>query len=126
MEPAMRGRVVASSGGVVQVDCGGTAIEAAADVAVGADVSLAVRPEDVALRRSEGDEGAHGAENRIVVTVAALHPKGALVNVVCEAPGVRFGASLSRAAVRDLGLAEGSTAVALFRAGAVRVREVES
>lgn len=124
MEPAMRGRVVASAGGVVQVDCGGTAIEAAADVAVGADVSLAVRPEDVALRRSGGDEGAHGAENRIVVTVAELHPKGALVNVVCEAPGVRFGASLSRAAVRDLGLAEGSSAVALFRAGAVRVREV--
>ena len=123
MEPAMRGRVVSSGGGIVEVDCGGTAIKAAGDMPAGADVSLAVRPEDVALRRSGGDEGAHGAENWILVTVRSLHPKGALVTVVCEAPGARFGASLSRAAVRDLGLAEGSTAVALFRAGAVRVRE---
>ena len=121
MEPAMHGTVVSGAAGMMEIECGGTSVRASGTLSVGDRVSLAVRPEDVAIGPAAGAHSGDDSENRIAVNIVSLRPKGTLVNAVCEAPGVRFVAAVSSASARDLGLATGTAAIAVFKATAVRV-----
>jgi len=120
MEEASRGSVVASGDGLVTVAVRGVEVFVSGSAAVGARVSLAVRPEDVMLFEATAEMPATTARNRVRATVVSVSPRGASNHVVLEADGLRLAASVSRAATAELGLVPGAPVLALFKATAVR------
>lgn len=125
MEPPLRGHVTSEAEGLATIAVGSTVVFATCGLAVGTEVLLAVRPEDVTLWEA-GAELPHGsARNRLSCDVAAVRPHGGSVQVVLDCDGARFAASVSRASAAELGVAVGSPLVAAFKATAVNVRSVE-
>jgi molybdopterin-binding protein len=61
------------------------------------------------------------ARNQIPATVTAIQAGEAIANVELDANGVRMVASITLEAVRQLGLAEGSSVVAIIKASDVIV-----
>lgn len=122
MEPPQRGRVVASSDGLVRVAAGDGLVEAVGEAAVGEEVVFAIRPEDVLLFEPGVELPLTTARNRLAVTVVSCRSRGATDHVVLEAGGVRLAASVSRASAAELGIAPGAELLAVFKATAIRWR----
>ncbi|MDP2299906.1 MAG: ABC transporter ATP-binding protein [Actinomycetota bacterium] len=121
MEPALSGVVAESEDGVARVDCNGIDVYAVSGVAVGEEVLVAVRPEDVTLFEARALLPPSSARNRIEGVVVELTHSGATYRVVVEAGRVRMAARVSRQAVADLSLETGVGVTAVFKATAVRV-----
>lgn len=121
MEPSIRGRVLDVKDGVARVDCGGVTLYAVAPVAPGAEVLLGVRPEDVVLFEADAIVPLTSARNKIQAVVVQIDPSGSTYRVVIERGFVRIAAKISRSALVDLRLSEGTPVQALFKATAVRV-----
>lgn len=124
LEAPIEGVVAAVEDGVARVACDGAEVFAVADADVGARVRLGVRPEDVVLFEAGADVPASSARNRLRCVVVDLEHTGATFRVVLAQGGVRLAARVSKAAVRELGLAPGAEVLAVFKATAVRVAEV--
>ncbi len=122
MEPALRGRIVASDDGLSRVECDGSTVYSTVELPVGTRVMLAVRPEDVTLYEADAVLPTGSARNRLDVVVLEVRPQGGSVLVTLQRGGVRFAAAVSRAAASELALAPGRHAVAVFKATAVRMR----
>jgi len=123
LEAPIAGVVAAVEEGVACVVCDGAEVFAVSDAAVGARVRLGVRPEDVVLFAADADVPASSARNRLRCVVVDLEHAGATFRVVLERGGMRLAARVSKAAVRELGLAPGAEVLAVFKAAAVRVAE---
>lgn len=121
MEPAIRGRVLESAEGVAHIDCGGVDLYAVASLAIGSEVSLGVRPEDVLLFEADAVLPLSSARNKLEAVVAEIDHSGATFRVVVERGPVRIAARISRAALADLRLSVGTPVQVLFKATAVRV-----
>lgn len=124
MEPALRGRITSASDGLATIDVEGATLYATSDLAVGTDVLLAVRPEDVTLYEADAHLPLGSARNRLDAQVVALRPGGGTVQMVIEHRGMRIATAISRASAAELGLVQGSRVVAVFKATAVRVRQL--
>jgi molybdopterin-binding protein len=122
MEPALAGRITASTDGLATIDVAGAAVYAMSALPVGTDVLLAVRPEDVTLYAIGADVPPSSARNRMNAVIAELRPGGGTVHVILDHRGTRIAASVSRASSAELSLAVGERVVAVFKATAVRVR----
>lgn len=122
MEPPLHGRVVAAEEGVAEVECCGIRVFATTAHEVGADVLLAVRPEDVTLFPADAAIPSSSARNRLVARVLEVRPQGGSVQVVVGAGEARIAAAVSRASAREMALQVGTPVVAVFKATAVRVR----
>jgi len=122
MEPSLRGRVVACSEGLAEVECGGVTIFSTAQQPIGTRVLVAVRPEDVTLYEAGAVLPLSSARNHLDVTVSEVRPQGGSVHVTLERAGARFAAAVSRAAAAELELKPGTCAIAVFKATAVRMR----
>ncbi|MDI6711945.1 MAG: ABC transporter ATP-binding protein [Anaerosomatales bacterium] len=123
LEAPVEGVVESVEEGVARVACDGAEVFAVVDAVVGARVRLGVRPEDVVLFAADADVPASSARNRLRCAVVDLEHTGATFRVVLERGGVRLAARVSKAAVRELGLAPGAEVLAVFKATAVRVAE---
>lgn len=123
LEAPIEGIVAGVEEGVARVACDGAEVFAVADAAVGARVRLGVRPEDVVLFEAGAEVPASSARNRLRCVVADLEHTGATFRAVLERGGVRLAARVSKAAVRELGLAPGAEVLAVFKATAVRLAE---
>ena len=121
MEQPIRGRVRAYDEGLAAIDCGGVTLYGAADVAVGTEVLVGVRPEDITLFAGDADIPPSSARNRLAGVVTDVHPTGVSVRVSFETGDVSFAASVSRASASELGLHPGAAVTATFKATAVRV-----
>lgn len=124
MEPPLRGRVVAVSDGLSQIDCGGFEVRASVDAPVSAEVLLAVRPEDVVLNQAQARVPQDKTHNVIHGSISAVLPQGGSVQVIVERGDVRLAAAVSRSAAAEMALEVGSDVVATFRTTAVRARFV--
>lgn len=125
MEPPSKGTVVSQEGGLVGIDAGGVTITAVGTYPPGTTVLFAVAPEDVLLAASDSDIGPTSARNRLSGNVEAIEPRGSTWRVIISSGGVRIASSVSRAALTELGLAQGQPVQALIKATAVRVRAVD-
>lgn len=124
LEAPIQGVVAAVEEGVARVTCDGAEIFAVADASAGSRVRLGVRPEDVVLFEAGADVPVSSARNRLRCVVAELEYAGATFRAVLQRGGVRLAARVSKAAVRELGLAPGVEVLAVFKATAVHVTEV--
>jgi len=121
MEPPIAGRIVATADGVAEVEADGIRLFGVSNLPVGAEVVVAVRPEDVTLFSSAETLPPSSARNRIDGLVTDVRTKGPMVRVVVARDGLKVASLVSRAAVADLGLAEGSRVRAVFKAAATRI-----
>jgi molybdopterin-binding protein len=120
--PPLCGTVAASGDGLVEIDSGSVIVAVTGEAPVGAGVRFAVQPEDVILFGADAALPKTTARNQLLARVEACEPRGATNLVALAVGGVRFSASVSRAATADLGLAPGCDVLAIFKATAVRWR----
>jgi molybdopterin-binding protein len=121
MEPPMRGRVVASSEGIAEVDACGLRLFGPSDLSVGEEALVAVRPEDVTLFSAGEPLPRSSARNHVEGVVAEVTPKGAMVRVVVARGDARLASLVSRASAAELGLEPGVGVTAVFKAAATRI-----
>ncbi len=120
MESPLRGRVVACHDDLAEVDCGGVSVFGLTPLAIGADVLVGVRPEDVTLFAGDGLPPS-SARNALRCVVDGIEPRGATARVRVAADGLKLASLVSLAALTELGLAPGMPVVAMFKATAVRI-----
>lgn len=121
-EPPLAGTVISSTEGLVAIDVGGPVVYATGEIAPGTRVMAGVRPEDVLLFEGTADIPRSTARNRFQGTVSDVQLWGVMYHMVVEVDGVRIASRVSRASVREMGLAQGSQVQVVFKATAVRVR----
>ncbi len=125
VETVLTGQVVAARNGQVSVDASGALFEAVGDLDIGRAVMLCLRPEDITLwpdgitPRREGAP-ASSARNRIQGRITRIIPQGPLVRVQVDC-GFPLVALITRASTEDLGLVEGKTVSATFKASAIHL-----
>jgi tungstate transport system ATP-binding protein len=121
MEPPVPGLITARDDGLAEVDAGGLTLFGVSDRPVGSSVLVSIRPEDVTLFTDADGLPKSSARNRVRGIVTDIRPKGAMLRVVVSSGDTRFASLVSRAAVAELGLAEGVPVVAMFKAAATRI-----
>jgi len=120
VETVVAGRVVAADEGRVIVEASGLHLEAVGEAQPGHSVLLCLRPEDVTIRPGDHSSPSSSARNRLPGRITQMGPRGPLVRVVVDC-GFAVVALITRASARDLGLAEGQTVTAAFKASAVHL-----
>jgi molybdopterin-binding protein len=126
IEAASVGTVGAVEQGLVGIQCGATTVYATGNPPVGADLLFSVHPEDVLLFEQGTELPLTTARNRLPVRVVAVEPRGATLYASLDSGGLRFAASVSRAAAAELHVVPGTELLAVFKATAVRWRLAES
>jgi len=117
-ETVIPGTVTAARQGSLSVDIGCREIEAVGQATLGEKVLLCIRPENVTLATDDGH--ATSARNVFPATVAHIIPRGFYYKVELDA-GCPLTAYVTRQSVEGLGLREGLTVIAAFKATAVHV-----
>lgn len=123
-ETRLPGRVVSSEEGVAVVDVGGSQVEAVSALPPGRAVLCCLRPEDVTLW-SAGSQAVptkvvSSARNQLTGRISRMVAQGSLVRVSIDC-GATLVATITRASAADMGLAEGATILATFKASAVHL-----
>ncbi|MBN1193413.1 MAG: ABC transporter ATP-binding protein [Coriobacteriia bacterium] len=122
MDAALRGGIVATSEGVAEIMIGSERVFACTDLPPGIEVLVGIRPEDVTLFEADAELPPSSARNRLRMRIDAVEHRGSTDRVSLSSGDLRLAASVSRASVRELGIAEGSEVLALFKATSVRVQ----
>jgi molybdopterin-binding protein len=120
VETLVTGRVIARDAGVTIVEVAGRKLEIAAPAAIGDDVRLGLRPEDVTLLLPTEVAPLSSARNYLTGTIVRVTPSTPAVRVVVDV-GFPLVATVTARSVADLGLAEGVPAIAAFKASAVHM-----
>ena len=120
VETITYGRVQSVDDGVALVEVGGHTIEGGSGVDAGDDVLVCLRPEDVSI--SPAREGGHrtSVRNHLPARVTSIMPWGAFQRLELDA-GFPLVALITRHAVEDLELVQGSDVTAGFKATAVHL-----
>ena len=119
VETVIPGRVLASLDGQAIVEAYGLRLEAVGDYPTGRRVLFCLRPEDVTLFPA-GAAPHSSAHNRLSGSITRMAAQGPLVRVEVDC-GFALMAIVTRASAREMGLAEGETVTATFKATAVHL-----
>ena len=117
-ETVIPGTITASRQGSISVDIGCREIEAVGDDTPGAKVLVCIRPENVTLLTDNGH--ATSARNVLPARVVKIIPRGFYNKVELDA-GCPLIAYVTRQSIEELGLTEGQTVLASFKATAVHI-----
>jgi len=118
VETLEAGRVVAAQDDLVTVEVGSARLTALGPVALGAEVLVSIRGEDVALSRTGGAGGS--ARNRLLARVVSLREGSPLRCVELDA-GFPLYALVTRPASEELALRPGAVVTAVIKAPAVHL-----
>lgn len=135
VETRLGGRIVSMSDGLAQVDLGGVAIDVVSDLPTGSRVLCCLRPEDITvrpLRASDPPTPVASARNHLIGRVVQITHKGPLAHVTVDCgpalvahvtadSGPALVAHVTRASEVQLGLHEGMSVAASFKATAVHL-----
>jgi tungstate transport system ATP-binding protein len=119
VETVIAGVITAAQEGLLTVEAKGHKLEAVGELPAGRPVYFCLRPEDVTLLPGERLP-ATSARNRLTGRIQLLLPQGLLVRVVMDC-GFPLVALVTRASAREMGLAEGMSVTAAFKASAVHL-----
>ena len=120
VETIVRGHVQDLENGVPVVDIAGRTIEGGSGVAVGEEVLVCLRPEDVTLAPAAQAIEASSARNHLRANVTRVVLSGPYVRVEMDA-GFMLVALVTRQSSEELALAPGTEVVATFKAAAVHL-----
>jgi tungstate transport system ATP-binding protein len=117
VETVLAGRIVDGSTGLAIVEIGTHQVEVATDGAVGDEVLVCLRPEDVTLTPGDVPLLPSSARNRLPGQVTRVVPKGRLYHVTVDC-GFPLVAMITPQSVQGLGLEPGREVIAAFKATA--------
>jgi molybdate transport system ATP-binding protein len=121
VETVLSATVIEASSGLLRLSVGTSEVEAVGTQAVGRQVLISIRAEDVIIGASAEDTPtAFSARNHLAGRVTAIEPTGPLVRVRVDC-GFPLVAAVTRPAVEAMGLVLGTPIVAIFKAPAVHV-----
>jgi molybdopterin-binding protein len=120
VETIVTGRVLGRQDGVTRVEVGGCTLQTAAPAESGARVRLALRPEDVTLVLGRETASLSSPRNTLAGTIARITVTDAGVRVLVEC-GFSLVATVTSRSLGELGLAEGMSVFAVFKASALHV-----
>jgi molybdopterin-binding protein len=122
VETILPAEVIASQDGRLIVNAAGNHLEAVGSLFIGRSVYLCLRPEDVTLCSNHNQEfGDHsGTRNRMKGTIRRIIPQGPLYKLVIDC-GVQLVALVTRPAVHEMALKNGSPVQVTFKASAVHL-----
>lgn len=120
VENIIPGRVVTFADGLAVVQAGPHRLEVPAAAAIGEEVVVCLRPEDVVLSPAGEPVSLTSARNRFRGRVVRVAPYGRLYNVEVDC-GFRLVAAITPRSVQDLGLACGQEVLATFKATAAHL-----
>ncbi len=115
-----QGQVRASADGLAAVSIDGGELQAITDLPVGSKVTVAVRPEDVALQLPSAERRATSVRNSFECAVSSVELIGPVARVTLSCPFTLV-ADITRRSLEDMGIREGSSLLAGFKAAAVVV-----
>jgi molybdate transport system ATP-binding protein len=118
IETVVKGQVVGSADGMVQVSVHGTILKAVEGESAGSSVFVCIRSEDVVLAREQA--ASSSARNQLAGTVTQVTLLGALARVKIDC-GFPLVAIVTRSTVEEFGLSSGVPVVAAIKAGAVHL-----
>jgi len=121
MDAALSGHIRSTSEGIAEILIGEQVVYGWTSLPERTDVLVGIRPEDVTLFEAGLGLPPSSARNQIRMRVDAIERRGSTDRISLSANGLRIAASVSRAAVRDLELEDGSEVLALIKATAVSV-----
>jgi tungstate transport system ATP-binding protein len=113
-------RVLRSEGGVTVLDAGGRSVEVADPAEPGEIVRLCLRPEDVTLSAGRPEPGGSSARNHLAGLVLRVTASGPYVRVIVDC-GFPLVALVTQRSVDELGLRDGASVVAHFKATAAHL-----
>jgi len=117
MQNILDGVIVSNGGEVATIDVNGTIIEAVADFAVGEEVSVCMRPEDVTVALSKLSSSARNSLAGEVTWAVSTGPLSR-IEIDCGFPLV---ALVTKRAAEELGLKKGRQVYATFKAVSIHV-----
>jgi molybdenum ABC transporter ATP-binding protein len=120
VETVVRGRVTSLQDGVAHVRVGPHTIFGGTGVSTGDDVLVCVRAEDIVVRAAGQHDAVDSARNHLSARVSSVAAAGPYVRLGLDA-GIALTASVTRDAVDELAVAQGSSVVASFKATAVHL-----
>ena len=118
-DTTVAGRVKSNADGHVLVSVNDQQIEAVADIEVGRDVIVFLRPEDITLWADE-ELPPSSARNRLAGQVIRVVPRGPLVHVTVDC-GFSVGALITRPSYQEMDLDIGQPVAITFKASAVHL-----
>lgn len=118
VETVVQGKVVEIRDGLATVRVGDRSLTAVASDAIGPDVFVCLRAEEVTLELPSA--GSTSARNHLNGQVSAIASLGALARVTIEC-GFSLVAVITRSALSELGLTVGASVRAAFKAGSVHL-----
>jgi tungstate transport system ATP-binding protein len=121
LDTKISGMVEAVTPGMARVRFDGGGADVVGDFQPGENVLLCLRPEDITLSLSGGEELKSSARNRLLCKVIKITPWGFHYRVAMQCGGSRLVAFITRPSFFDLKLREGDETVASFKATAVHV-----
>jgi molybdopterin-binding protein len=119
VENVINGQVVQSYEGRVIIEAKGVQIEAIGDMAIGREVCICLRPEDVTIWTLDTSP-ASSARNRFNCQVLRIIPQGPLVRLFMDC-GFQIVALITRASAQELEITEGQGVTASFKATAAHI-----
>ncbi len=119
MGTVLRGRVVSAGPDTVRVAVAETMIECVGGIEAGRQVVLCIRPENVTIS-APGSHKADSARNRFAGIVKRIIPMGHFLKVQLDC-GFFLSTNITRRSQEELGLVEGGSVVASFKATAVHL-----
>jgi len=119
VETILNGRVIGKRDGVLLISSSGREIEAVADLEVGSEVSLAIRPENVTLSVHPVREPS-SARNALPARIVKIAPMGLYfrIHLDCGFPLVAF---VTGHSLENLTLEVGKEVIASFKATSIHV-----
>jgi molybdopterin-binding protein len=118
VETLIPGTVQRAADGILAVGIAGATIEVAGEGSEGERVLVCLRPEDVALARTDAPPSS--VRNHLVGRITAIVPLGFVARIVVDC-GVPIVAVVTRRSLADLRLAEGERVIASFKATAAHL-----
>jgi tungstate transport system ATP-binding protein len=119
MENIMRGTITGISEGLVTVSVKGRSIVFTGGASPGEDVVLCIRPENITITAT-GPGGSTSARNVLPAVIGRIVNMGAYFKVTLDC-GFPLVASLTGQSINDMGLIQGKTVFASFKATAVHL-----
>jgi molybdate transport system ATP-binding protein len=118
VETVVTGRIQRRDRGVAFMEVGSTNLIAAEPVGNDIDFYVCIRGEDVTLEKGRAEQSS--ARNHLQGRVEQILPAGVLMKVTIDV-GFNIVALITRQAIADLGLVNGSEVFAVFKASAVHL-----
>ncbi len=119
VETVIPGQVIQAQEGLLTVQADGFSLEAIGELSPGRSVLFCLRPEDITLW-AEAEMGKSSARNRLTGRIIRMTPQGPLVRVIVDC-GFPLVSLVTRASARQMGLVEGQSVTATFKASAVHL-----